>query len=75
MRTFLLLMTILVLPACKGIALPEPDFMRMQQPVPMHAKLEHKDWFTWGASVLKGDDEKYHMIYCRWPNRGLIHRK
>ncbi len=45
----------------------ELDFMAMQQPVPMHAKLEHKEWFIWGASVLKGEDGKYHMAYCRWP--------
>ena len=38
----------------------------MQQPIPMNAKLEHPDWFTWVASVLEGDDGKFHMVYCRW---------
>lgn len=30
--------------------------------------LMHKDYFTWGGSVIKGDDEKYHMFYARWPH-------
>ncbi len=48
---------------------PDLDFMSLQQPIPIHAKLEHKEWFTWGASVLKGADNKYHMIYSRWPKK------
>ena len=43
------------------------DFSRMIQPVPVHARVEHEDWFTWGASVLRGEDGRYHMFYCRWP--------
>ena len=31
-------------------------------------KLIHDDYFTWGGSVIKGDDEKYHMFYARWPH-------
>ncbi|MCD4723262.1 MAG: sulfatase-like hydrolase/transferase [Bacteroidales bacterium] len=31
-------------------------------------KLSHNDYFTWGGSVIKGDDEKYHMFYARWPH-------
>lgn len=27
-----------------------------------------KDFYTWGASVVKGDDGKYHMFYARWPH-------
>ncbi len=45
------------------------NFVEMQQPIPMNAKLEHPDWFTWGASVLEGDDGKFHMVYCRWPKK------
>jgi len=43
------------------------DFTEMIQPVPRHARLEHEDWYTWGASVLNGPDGQYHMFYCRWP--------
>lgn len=28
--------------------------------------LKHNDYFTWGGSVIKGDDGKYHMFYARW---------
>jgi len=45
------------------------DFSTMIQPVPLHARLEHDDWFTWGASVLQGADGQYHMFYCRWPKK------
>ncbi|WP_299584573.1 glycoside hydrolase family protein [uncultured Sunxiuqinia sp.] len=43
--------------------------MKMIQPVSEKSKLEHEDWFTWGASVQKGDDDKFHMVYCRWPKK------
>ena len=45
------------------------DFSKMIQPISKHARLEHADWFTWGASVLRGDDRQYHMFYCRWPKK------
>ncbi len=45
------------------------DFSRLIQPVPKHALLEHDDWFTWGASVLRGEDGRYHMFYCRWSKK------
>lgn len=28
--------------------------------------LQHPGKFIWGASVLKGDDGKYHMLYATW---------
>ncbi|NWK55041.1 sucrase [Verrucomicrobiaceae bacterium N1E253] len=61
--TLLLLATTLA----SAEAAPEYNFQKMIQPVPLHSKLEHKDWSTWGSAVLKGDDGKYHMFYCRWP--------
>ncbi|WP_289021646.1 glycoside hydrolase family protein [uncultured Salegentibacter sp.] len=45
------------------------NFMELIQAVPEKSKLEDDNWFTWGASVQKGDDGKYHMIYCRWPKK------
>ncbi|MCK5343027.1 MAG: glycoside hydrolase family 97 C-terminal domain-containing protein, partial [Candidatus Heimdallarchaeota archaeon] len=29
--------------------------------------LMHRDYFTWGGSVVKGEDDKYHMFYVRVP--------
>ncbi len=45
----------------------ELNFMEMMQPVASYSVLEHEGWYTWGGSVLKGKDGKYHMIYSRWP--------
>jgi hypothetical protein len=30
--------------------------------------LKHEDYFTWGGSVVRGDDGKFHMFYARWPH-------
>ncbi|WP_346238393.1 glycoside hydrolase family protein [Niabella insulamsoli] len=27
-----------------------------------------ENYYTWGASVVAGDDGKYHMFYSRWPH-------
>ncbi|MCH5597016.1 glycoside hydrolase family protein [Niabella ginsengisoli] len=27
-----------------------------------------KNYYTWGASVVEGEDGKYHMFYSRWPH-------
>lgn len=35
--------------------------------------LTDKDTWTWGGSVIKGEDGKYHMLYARWPE-GLVGR-
>lgn len=43
------------------------DFIKLMQPIPQHARLEQENWYVWGASVLEGDDGRYHMVYCRWP--------
>ena len=45
------------------------NFMETLDSVPLHARLEQKKWYVWGASVVKGKDGKYHMIYCRWPKK------
>ncbi len=38
--------------------------------VPMSAIYKNGDdttWSVWGASLVKGDDNLYHMFYSRWP--------
>lgn len=29
--------------------------------------IESPDWSYWGGNILKGNDGKYHMFVCRWP--------
>jgi len=28
-----------------------------------------KNWEQWGCGVIKGEDDKYHMFYARWPKK------
>ncbi|WP_448248877.1 glycoside hydrolase family protein [Thalassotalea agariperforans] len=37
------------------------------QPVPDIAKFIDPNYYIWGASMVKGDDDKYHLFYSRWP--------
>jgi len=30
---------------------------------------EMEDYWVWGASVIKGEDDKYHMFASRWPKK------
>jgi hypothetical protein len=55
--------------AAEPAAPPALDVAARIQPVPRQSVVEHQEWFTWGASVLKGDDGRYHMVYCRWPKK------
>ncbi|MCG6190499.1 glycoside hydrolase family protein [Maribellus maritimus] len=38
----------------------------MVQPVSKLNKFIDSDYYIWGASVVKGEDGKYHMFYSRW---------
>lgn len=29
--------------------------------------IEDPEWSYWGGNIRKGDDGKYHLIVCRWP--------
>ena len=31
-----------------------------------HNKFKTEGYFNWGASIIKGNDNKYHMFYSRW---------
>ncbi|AQT67234.1 Alpha-L-fucosidase [Anaerohalosphaera lusitana] len=69
MRQFAKLSAFLIILLTATATADEPslDIRSMIQPVPEHAKLQHDDWYTWGGSVLQGEDDKFHMFYCRWP--------
>lgn len=49
------------------------NFNAMMRPVPATAKFADPDYNIWCGSAVKGDDDKYHMFYSRWP-RGLGHQ-
>ncbi|MFC1739472.1 glycoside hydrolase family protein [Planctomycetota bacterium] len=49
-------------------ALPLESKTALEQITPGKSILIDKGWFIWGASVIKGEDSRYHMFYSRWPH-------
>ncbi len=43
------------------------DLGGRMQPIPRHATFQDEGWFTWGGSMLQGEDGKYYLCYSRWP--------
>lgn len=39
----------------------------MVQPVPVDAMFVEEGYYIWGGSMTKGNDNKYHLFYSRWP--------
>ncbi|MDZ8117620.1 glycoside hydrolase family protein [Pontiella agarivorans] len=33
--------------------------------------IEDEAWSYWGGNIVKGDDGKYHMFVCRWPENNV----
>lgn len=46
----------------------ELDLQKMIGVVDSNNIFQSKDYYTWCASVIKGDDGWYHMFYSRWPH-------
>ena len=71
--TFLLLLSA-GLPACATKSVPEDlDLAGRIQPVSSNNILREEGFYVWGASVIQGDDGRYHMFYARWPE-GMVGR-
>ena len=47
----------------------ELDFAAMIQPAPRTAKFVDPDYYIWCGTLVRGDDEKCHLFYSRWPRR------
>lgn len=45
----------------------ELDLSKFIQPVPLHSVLKDPNFYVWGASMVKGEDQQYHLFYSRWP--------
>ena len=37
------------------------------QPVLNKSSFQDKGWFTWGGSMVQGNDGRYYLFYSRWP--------
>lgn len=44
------------------------DLKKMLGSVDSNNIFKSDNYYTWCASVVKGDDGKYHMFYSRWPH-------
>jgi len=44
------------------------DFQTLLQKPDSAAIFISDNFYTWCSSVIKGEDEKYHMFYSRWPH-------
>jgi len=79
MRRLVLLLTVLALSSLSCAADDELDLHALFRPVPgavrvedgkpvisSPATLEDPDHFVWGASVIRGEDGRYHMFYSIW---------
>ncbi|WP_117882467.1 glycoside hydrolase family protein [Aureibaculum luteum] len=40
---------------------------------PVNGGFEMEDYWVWGSSVIKGEDNKYHMYASRWPKSLPFH--
>ncbi len=45
---------------------PITDFSELIQPASKTSVLAEDGYYVWGGSVIKGNDEFYHMYYSRW---------
>jgi hypothetical protein len=43
------------------------DLGARMQPVPRGAVFQDEGWFTWGGSMVRGNDGRYYLCYSRWP--------
>ncbi len=43
------------------------DLSQLIQPVPLHSILKDPNYYVWGASMVQGEDQRYHLFYSRWP--------
>ena len=64
-----LFLWILVIVSSSGCVPADRDLNlgEMVQPISADHQFINSDFHIWGASVVKGFDNKYHMYYSRWP--------
>lgn len=45
------------------------DVNKMILPIPTTAKFEQASYFVWCGTLVKGQDNLYHLFYSRWPQK------
>lgn len=54
--------------SCKAQKTDEAFIDRLL-PAPFNGGFRDDNYWIWGSSVIKGEDEKYHMFASRWPKK------
>lgn len=63
----LLIISFLSLQTHAQIAHPDTLFFKDRlQPITEDNIFKTEGYYNWGASIIKGDDGKYHLFYARW---------
>lgn len=47
----------------------ELNLSKQMLPIGPDQMMIDPDYFNWGSSIIKGEDEKYHLFYSRWPKK------
>ena len=74
-RSYYIFLLVIAAFCCTGSAqqivepLPASSYGAIESMLPKENIFGDSKWFNWGASVITGDDGKYHMFYSRWPRK------
>ena len=49
--------------------LPAATRLSLDDKIPRAHILVDPEWYTWGGSVIEGDDGDFHLFYSRWPKK------
>ncbi|WP_319481352.1 glycoside hydrolase family protein [uncultured Draconibacterium sp.] len=61
------LLFIVLLLKCTFFSTAQNSILNNIDEAPVNGGFEMKDYWVWGSSVIKGDDNQYHMYASRWP--------
>ena len=66
---YLTLLTYIIVTLSGVVFAPQNQtaFIEKLAPSVKNGGFEMDDYWVWGASVIKGEDGKYHMFASRWP--------
>lgn len=67
--SLLLLFLLLGMISCQNQEKTAPDFKIQFGMVSPKSVFQNDTLSIWGGSLVKGDDNKYHMFYSRWPKK------
>jgi hypothetical protein len=66
------LLPVLIIAGCiekKSVAKDDLNLNECIQPLGGEGIFSDPDYFNWGVSIIRGEEGKYHMFYCRWPRK------